>query len=117
MARQQLDLLSFGVLIVIVAILLITFGPSQQWDKMLSLTISLFGLWIIASAGIRARNQDKYERGAYSTFVMGILLLAVGGAWFINIETGNWLYSVFLLLVVVGLLVIATALPSMRKKQ
>jgi hypothetical protein len=84
---------------------------------MISLTIALFGIWIIATAGIRARNPSKYERGAYSTFVMGLLLLAVGGAWFINIETGNWVFSVFLLLIVVGLLAIGTALPTMRKKQ
>jgi hypothetical protein len=116
--RQQLDLLTFGVLIVIVAMLLITFGPTGQWDRMISLTITLLGLWIIVSAGIRARNPSKYERGAYSTFVMGLLLLAVGGAWFVNIVTsGNLIFSIFLLLLVIGLLVIATALPIMRKKQ
>jgi len=118
MARQQLDLLSFGVLVVIVAILLITFGQAGQWDRMISLTIALVGVWIIATAGIRARNPDKYERGAYSTFVMGLLLLAVGGAWFINIVTnGNLLLSIFVLLIVIALIAIGTALPTMRKKQ
>jgi hypothetical protein len=115
--RQQLDMLSFGVFIVIVAILLIAFAPNGQWDRMISLTIALFGIWIIATAGIRARNPSKYERGAYSTFVMGLLLLAVGGAWFLFIETSNWIFAVFLLLVVVGLIAIGTALPTMRKKQ
>jgi Ca2+/Na+ antiporter len=115
--RQQLDMLSFGVFIIIVAILLIAFAPNGQWGRMISLTIALFGIWIIATAGIRARNPSKYERGAYSTFVMGLLLLAVGGAWFINIETDNWIFSVFLLLIIVGLLAIGTALPTMRKKQ
>ena len=118
MARQQLDLLSFGVLVVIVAILLITFGQAGQWDRMISLTIALVGVWIIATAGIRARNPSKYERGAYSTFVMGLLLLAVGGAWFINIVTnGNLLLSIFVLLIVIALIAIGTALPTMRKKQ
>ena len=117
MAKGQLDLLSFGVLIVILAILLIAFGPTQEWDKILSLTITLYGLWVVALAGIRAKSPDKYERGAFSTFVMGILLVAVGGAWVLNIETGYWLYSVVLLLIVVGVLAIASALPSLRKKQ
>ncbi len=117
MPQRQLDLLSFGVLIVILAILLIAYGPNQQWDKILSLTIALYGLWIIALAGIRAKSPDKYERGSFSTFVMGILLVAVGGAWFLNIETGYWLYSIVLLLIVVGVLAIASALPSLRKKQ
>jgi Ca2+/Na+ antiporter len=116
--RQQLDMLSFGVFIIIVAILLIAFAPNGQWDRMISLTIALFGIWIIATAGIRARNPSKYERGAYSTFVMGLLLLAVGGAWFINIVSeGNLILSIFVLLIVIGLLAIGTALPTMRKKQ
>jgi Na+/proline symporter len=117
MAKGQLDLLSFGVLIVILAILLIAFGPTQEWDKILSLTITLYGLWVVALAGIRVKSPDKYERGAFSTFVMGILLVAVGGAWFLNIETGYLLYSIVLLMVVVGVLAIASALPSLRKKQ
>lgn len=118
MAQKQLDLLSFGVLIVILAILLVAFGPTQEWAKILSLTITLYGLWVVALAGIRAKSPDKYERGAYSTFVMGILLVAVGGAWLLYIETkGNLLYSVVLLLIVVGVLAIASALPSLRKKQ
>jgi len=116
MPQRQLDLLSIGVLVVILAILLVAFGPTGEWDKILSLTVALCGLWIVTLAGIRAKSPQKYERGAFSTFVMGILLLAVGGAWFINIETGNLLYSVVLLLIVVGVLAIASALPSLRKK-
>ena len=117
MAQKQLDLLSFGVLIVILAILLIAFGPTQEWGKILSLTITLYGLWVVALAGIRAKSPDKYERGAFSTFVMGILLVAVGGAWILIIETGYWLYSIVLLLIIVGVLAIVSALPSLRKKQ
>jgi len=116
MPKRQLGLLSFGVLIVIIAVLLVAFGPSQDWGRMLSLTLTLYGLWVIALAGIRAKSPEKYERGAFSTLVWGILLLAVGGAWFLNIQTGYWLYAVVLLLVVVSVLVVASALPSMRKK-
>jgi len=116
MPKRQLDLLSFGVLVVIIALLLVTFGPSQEWDKMLSLTILLYGLWVVAIAGIRAKSPLKYERGAFSTLVLGILLLAVGGAWLLNIQTGYWLYSVVLLFLVVGVLAVVSALPSMRKK-
>ena len=116
MPKRQLGLLSFGVLVVIIAILIVAFGPSQEWDRIISLTITLYGLWVIALAGIRAKSPEKYERGAFSTLVWGILLLAVGGAWFLNIQTGYWLYSVVLLLVIVGILAVASSLPSMRKK-
>jgi hypothetical protein len=117
MPPRQLSLLSFGVLIIVVAILLVAYGPTQEWDKILSLTLTLCGLWVIALAGIRAKSPQKYERGAFSTLVWGILLLAVGGAWYLNILTkGNILYSVVLFLVIVGILAVVSALPSMRKK-
>jgi hypothetical protein len=115
MPPRQLDLLSFGVFVLIIAILLIAFFP--DWGKITSLTLTLYGLWVVALAGIRAKSPQKYERGAFSTLVWGILLLAVGGAWYLTIVTqGNILYSVVLLLVVIGILAVASALPSMRKK-
>jgi len=117
MPRQQLGLLSFGVFVVIVAVLLVAFAPSQDWGSFFSLTLVLYGLWVIVLAGIRVRTPEKYGRGAFSILVWGILLLAVGGAWYLNILTeGNILYSVVLLLVIIGILAVASALPSMRKK-
>ena len=117
MPRQQLDLLSFGVLVVIIAIMLVAFAPTQDWGSMISLTLVLFGIWITVLAGIRARIPEKYGRSAFSLLIWGILLLAVGGAWYLNILTqGNILYSVVLLLLIVGILAVASALPSMRKK-
>jgi len=114
MPKRQLGLLSFGVLVVIVALLLVA---TQKWDEILSLTLTLYGLWVIALAGIRAKSPQKYERGAFSTLIWGILLLAIGSAWYLNIFTkGNILYSVVLFLAIVGILSVALALPSMRKK-
>jgi len=116
MLKRQLDLLSFGVLIVILAVLLVALRPIEDWDKILSLTLTLYGLWVIAIAGLRAKSPEKYERGAFSTLVLGVLLLAVGGAWYLNIETGNLLNSIVLFLFIIGVLAITAALPSMRKK-
>jgi len=116
MPKRQLDLLSFGVLIVIIAILLVALRPIEDWDKILSLTLTLYGLWVIAIAGLRAKSPEKYERGAFSTLILGVLLLAVGGAWYLNIETGYLLNSVVLFLLIIGVLAITAALSSMRKK-
>jgi len=115
MPKQELGLLSFGVLVVIIAILLVAFGPSQDWGSIISLSLILYGLWVVVLAGIRSKRPLKYERGAFSTLIMGVLLVAVGGAWFLNIQTGYWLYSAVLLLIIVGIIAIASALPSMRK--
>jgi len=115
MPPRQLSLLSFGVFVIIIAILLVAFYP--DWGLILSLTLTLYGLWVIALAGIRAKSPQKYERGAFSTFIWGILLVAIGGAWYLYIIRGNILYSVVLFLVIVGVLAVVVALSPTRKKQ
>ena len=116
MPPRQLSLLSFGVFVIIVAILLVRFFP--DWGTILSLTLTLYGLWVIVLAGIRAKKPVKYERSALSTFIWGILLMAIGSAWYLNIlRKGDILYSVVLFLVIVGILAVAVALYPTRKKQ
>ena len=73
-------------------------------------------MWGVILAGMRAKNQEKYERGAFSTLVWAILLIAVGGSWFVYIQTANFVYAVVLLLMVIGVLALVSALPTMRKK-
>jgi hypothetical protein len=111
--KQQLGLLSFGVLLIIVAILLVAFAP--DWSSIISLTLILYGLWVVVLAGIRNKMPEKYGRSAFSILIWGILLLAVGGAWYLNIITGNILYSVVLFLVIVGAVALASAMLRPRK--
>lgn len=113
MAKRQLGLLSFGVLVVILAVSLLTF---QNWSSILAFTLTLYGIWGIALAGIRAKNPEKYERGAFSTLVWAILLIAIGSSWFVFIQTTDLVYAIVLLLIVVGALAVASALPTLRKK-
>jgi len=113
MAQRQLGMLSFGVLVVIIAILLIAFGPIQDWGSIISLTLVLYGLWTIALAGIRAKNPVKYERGAFSTLIWGVLLVTIGGAWLLYAL--DPLYSFALLLLVIGIIAVASALLRTRK--
>jgi hypothetical protein len=108
MPKQQLGLLSFGVLVIIIAILLVAFAP--DWGSIISLTLMLYGLWVIVLSGIRAKTPEKYGRSAFSILIWGILLLAIGGAWYLNILTGNILYSVVLFLVIVGVVALASAM-------
>jgi hypothetical protein len=112
--QRQMGVLSFGVFIIMIAVLIVAFFP--DWGTILALTLALYGAWIIVLAGIRAKNPVKYERSAFNTLIWGILLLAVGGAWYLNIITaGNILYSVVLLLIIVGILAIASALLRPRR--
>lgn len=114
MPRRPLGLLSLGVLAVIVAVCLIAYVAEYiVADAILPLILAFFGLWIVVVAGIRAVSPEKYERGAFSTFGWGVMLIAIGGAWFL---TGiNLLYSIALLLIVIGVLAVAAALRLWRK--
>jgi len=115
---QQFELLSFGVLMVIIAGVLVAYTVPiiTRPDEAFALIIAFYGGWTVVLAGIRSRNPEKYGRGAYSTMVMGILLIALGGSWYMYIATANLIMSLVLLLLVVGILAVASALPSLRQK-
>ncbi|MDH5783940.1 MAG: hypothetical protein OEZ35_09840, partial [Candidatus Bathyarchaeota archaeon] len=69
MPKKPTGLLSFGVVVVIVAICLLAYagGLIKRPDEVLSLIIAFYGVWVIVLAGIRVKNPEKYERGAFST--------------------------------------------------
>jgi hypothetical protein len=117
MSKRPTGLLSIGVFIIIVALCLLAFagGFIKKPDETLSLIITFYGVWVIALAGLRAKSPSKYERGAFSTFVGGILLITIGGAWYLNIQTPNPLFTLALLLAVVGMLAVVSALRMWRK--
>ena len=118
MARQY-EMLSIGALLVIAAVMLVIFsvGVITRFDEVFALIIALYGVWTMILAGIRVRNPEKYGRGAYSTLMMGVLLTLLGGAWVLYIEGTNIIITIALILVVIGILAVATALPSFRQKK
>jgi len=108
-------LLSIGVFIIILVVSIILYVPPlgliPDWSLIPPLILALYGCWVMVLAGIRASNPQKYERGPFSTFAGGLILIAIGGAWFVS--SYNWLYSLAIILLVLGVLAIAAAL---RKK-
>jgi len=115
---RQWELLSFGVLLVIVALVLVAYALDiiTGIDQVVALIIALNGVWTMVLAGIRTKNPEKYGRGAYSTLVMGVVLTALGGAWFLTIAGVSPILTFALLLVVIGILAVVSALPSIRQK-
>jgi hypothetical protein len=116
---RQYELLSLGALLVIAAVLLVAYAGAviKRLDEVLALILALYGVWTMVLAGIRVRNPEKYGRGAYSTLVMGVMLTALGGAWVLYIEGTNIIITIALILVVTGILAVASALPSFRQKR
>ena len=109
MSESSRQLLTIGVffLTIVVAILLYAAGLID-WTLIVPVVLVLSGLWALALAGIRASKPQKYERGTFSTMALGLCMIAVGGAWYLF--AFNWLYSLVLILLVLGALAIAAAL-------
>lgn len=63
---------------------------------------------MLALAGVRASNPQKYERGTFSTIALGIGMIAVGAAWYLF--SFGWLYSLVVILLAIAGLAIAVAL-------
>ena len=109
---QDRGLVSIGIFLMILVISIILYTPLGLivWSLIPPLILALYGCWTIVLAGMRASNPHKYERGPFGTFAWGLLLIAIGGAWFTySIEP---LYSIAIILLVLGVLAIATALTK-----
>jgi len=102
-------LLSIGIFLMILVVSIVLYTPLDliDWFLIPPLILALYGCWTMALAGMRASNPHKYERGPFSTFALGLILIAIGGAWFAySIEP---LYSLAILLLVFGVLAITAA--------
>jgi hypothetical protein len=113
MSESRRQLLTIGVffIIIVVSILLYPANVTHNWWNILQLMIVLFGVWTLILAAMRASSPQKYERSPYSTVQMGVLLMAVGAAWFL--WGYSWIYTIALLLLALGAIAIVSA---MRRK-
>jgi cobalamin synthase len=109
MAESRRGTLSLGVLLIIIVVAILLYAASLiGWTLIIPVILMLSGCWMLVLAGMRATNPQKYERDAFSTISLGLLLIAVGGAWYLF--TFNPLYSLVLILLILGALAIAAAL-------
>ncbi|MGD0995927.1 MAG: hypothetical protein ABR909_10450 [Candidatus Bathyarchaeia archaeon] len=114
MSESRRQLLSIGVffIIAVVAILVYAANLIGNWLNIFPTIFILFGIWLLIMAAMRAQSPQKYERTPFGTLEMGVILMALGGAWLLY--GTNYLYSVALLLLALGAIAIAAALR--RKK-
>ena len=109
MAEDRRTLLSVGAFFIILVVsLLLALQVLNDWTLTFPLVLLLFGVWMLALAGMRGSSPDKYARSAFSTMSLGLILIAVGGAWVLF--GYNWLYSLVMILLVFAALAIAAAL-------
>jgi hypothetical protein len=110
LSESRRQLLSIGVFLLIIVVVIVLYAAQvfTDWTLIIPLILVLSGCWTLVLAGIRASNPQKYERGSFSTMSLGLLLIAIGGAWYLF--PVNALYSLALVLLVFGALAIAAAL-------
>ncbi len=109
MAEARRNLLTIGAFFITLVVAIILFlADVIDWTLIIPVFLVLFGIWMLALAAMRASSPQKYERGAFSTLSLGLLLIAIGGAWYLFYY--DWLYSLVLILLVFGVLAVAAAL-------
>ncbi len=109
MSESNRELLTIGVVIltVVVAIVLYVAGLID-WMLIVPVVLLLSGVWVMVLGFMRLGKSGKYERSGFSTMALGLIAIAVGGAW--ALFSFNWLYSLIVILLVVAGLAIAAAL-------
>jgi len=117
MPKRPIGVLSLGILILVLAISAAAFAAKMFLDvtEVFSLTLVLFGFWILVLAGIRAANPEQYGGGAFNTFSGGILLVTLGIVWLLYVRELLVGYLLPAFLLVVGILVAVAGLKAWRK--
>ena len=117
MPKKPVAVLSLGILVVILAVSAVAFAANMLVDiaEIFSLTLILFGLWIIVLAGIRAVNPEEFGAGAFNTFSGGILLTVLGAVWLLYVRALFAEYLFPALLLVIGILVAVVGIRAWRK--
>jgi len=117
MPKRPVGVLSLGILILVLAVSATAFAANILVDvsEIFSLTLVLFGLWIMVLAGIRAANPEQYGGGAFNTFSGGLLITTLGVVWLLYVRALLVDYLLPALLLVVGVLVAATGIRAWRK--
>jgi hypothetical protein len=109
MSESRRQLLTIGVFFIILVVAIVLYAAGAiGWTLIVPVVLVLVGAWMLALAAMRGANPQKYERSSFSTTIMGLLLVAVGGAWYLF--SFNWLYSLALILLIFAGVAIATAL-------
>jgi len=109
MSESNRQLLTIGVFFLTIVVAIMLYAVRLiDWTLIVPVVLVLSGCWALALAAIRASKPLKYERGSFGTMALGLFMIAVGGALFLL--TFNWLYSLIVILLVLGALAIAAAL-------
>jgi len=109
MAENSRDLISIGafLIIIVVAIVLLATGLID-WSMIVPVVLVLSGCLLLGLAALKPSTTQKYAPSSFYMLASGLLLIALGGAWYLF--RFSFLYSLALVLLVLGALAITAAL-------
>src|SRR4030067_1358363 len=106
MTGSRRDLISVGafLIIIVVAIVLSAIGLID-WTLIVPVILVLSGCLLLGLGALKPPTTQKYAPSSFYMLASGLLLIALGGAWYLL--RFNFLYSLALVLLVLGVLAIA----------
>ena len=115
MARFQFGILSLGAFLLIVAAWIAAWLLALvETSNLVPLILLSSGVWIVIVACLKAFSAER--EGAFSNFSWGTLFIVIGGSLYLINQGMEPLYTVVFVLILVGVLAVATALRSGRRK-
>jgi len=107
--EHKRSLLTIGAFLVAITVSILLYAVGLiNWTLIAPMAFVFCGLWLLALGAIRMGQPIRHERSGFSTIAIGLIVMAVGGAWFAS--TINWIYAIAIILIVVAAIAIATAL-------
>ncbi len=116
MAKKPFDILSFGVFVLLLALSLTMWASGLiELAEAPPLVIALFGIWVMALAGMKGDKTEEHGRSAFSIFSWGVLISAFGTVWFLSYRQilSGYLPAIFLF--IIGILIVAAAIRYWKK--
>lgn len=111
MRENYLNMLSLGVLLIIlVVVILLTALQIIGVGLIIPIFLVLIGCWTMALSFMHSSQPNKRASYVFGTLGLGVVLIALGIAWYIF--PINWLFSIALILAVLGALAIVEALRN-----
>jgi hypothetical protein len=107
---------NLAVLLIIIAVMIILGGLNAiSWWEVVPLIIAFCGCWYIIFAGI-GFYQTKYTSSVFNTFGWGMILAAIGFGWYLNVRGLSWVFTVAVVILLLGILGLVAAIRNPRKK-
>ena len=113
MAESRTAVLSLGVLLVIIVVSILFFMAGLiDWTLVVPVIMVLSGGWLIVLTPMRRSKVGGYTTSAFSFAATGLVLISLGIAWYAF--RFGFLYSVVIILLVLGGIAIVAALRTRK---